>query len=105
MQNQMIAKIYGKSNKFVINPNNSTGGNSYLNDQYKKPKIQHMKDLIRQNKSQKQSESSVNGNNANGGISTGNSVNHSVSGKEGSSNKPTSKKIKIDNAKIKNMQM
>ena len=104
MQNQMIAKIYGKSNKFVINPN-STGGNSYLNDQYKKPKIQHMKDLIRQNKSQKQSESSVNGNNGNGGISTGNSVNHSVSGKEGSSNKPTSKKIKIDNAKIKNMQM
>lgn len=64
-----------------------------------------MKDLIRQNKSQKQSESSVNGNNANGGISTGNSVNHSVNGKEGSSNKPTSKKIKIDNAKIKNMQM
>ena len=42
----MIAKIYGKSNKFVINPN-SSGGNSYLNDQYKKPKIQHMKDLIR----------------------------------------------------------
>ena len=42
--NQMIAKIYGKSTKFVIN----NQSNTYINDQYKKPKIQHMKDIIRQ---------------------------------------------------------
>jgi hypothetical protein len=43
--NQMIAKIYGKSTKFVIS---STANSTYINDQYKKPKIQHMKDIIRQ---------------------------------------------------------
>lgn len=38
--NQMIAKIYGKSNKFVVNHHHGTGsGSSHLNDQYKKPKI------------------------------------------------------------------
>ena len=46
----MIAKIYGRSNKFVMGGNNGCA-NSNLNDQYKKPKIQHMKDLIRQGKS------------------------------------------------------
>jgi hypothetical protein len=34
--NQMIAKIYGKSTKFVVN---NSGNGSYINDQYKKPKI------------------------------------------------------------------
>lgn len=37
----MIAKIYGKSTKFVHHNNN-------LNDQYKKPKLHHMKEIIRQ---------------------------------------------------------
>jgi len=37
----MIAKIYGKSNKFVHH-----GAN--LNDQYKKPKVHHMKEILRQ---------------------------------------------------------
>jgi hypothetical protein len=38
--NQMIAKIYGKSNKFVVNHHHgSSSGNHHLNDQYKKPKI------------------------------------------------------------------
>ena len=46
----MIAKIYGRSNKLVMGGNNG-GAISNLNDQYKKPKIQHMKDLIRQGKS------------------------------------------------------
>ena len=46
----MIAKIYGKSTKFVVN---NTWNESYINDQYKRPKIQHMKDIIRQKTVQK----------------------------------------------------
>ena len=46
----MIAKIYGKSTKFVVS---GTSNGNYINDQYKKPKIQHMKDIIRQKTVQK----------------------------------------------------
>ena len=51
----MLAKIYGKSTKFVVNSSNN-GGNT--NDQYKKPKIQHMKDIIRQKTAQKSDKKS-----------------------------------------------
>lgn len=53
-QNQMIAKIYGRSNKFVINHHG--GGNGGFNDQYKKPKIHHMKEIVRQKSSQQKQE-------------------------------------------------
>ena len=48
--NQMLAKIYGKSTKFVVNSSTNSG---HVNDQYKKPKIQHMKEIIRQKTAQK----------------------------------------------------
>jgi len=35
----MIAKIYGKSTKFVQN--------NKVSDQYKKPKVHHMKEILR----------------------------------------------------------
>jgi hypothetical protein len=41
----MIAKIYGRSNKFVIN--HHTGANANSNDQYKKPKMSHMKEIVK----------------------------------------------------------
>lgn len=50
----MIAKIYGRSNKFVINHHG--GGNGGFNDQYKKPKIHHMKEIVRQKSSQQKQE-------------------------------------------------
>lgn len=46
----MIAKIYGRSNKIVIS--HHSGGSGNYNDQYKKPKIHHMKEIMRQKSNQ-----------------------------------------------------
>lgn len=50
----MIAKIYGKSNKLTHH-----GG--AMNDNYKKPKVHHMKEILRQKTNQQKQRPDASG--------------------------------------------
>jgi hypothetical protein len=100
----MIAKIYGRSNKFVIN--HPSGGSGSFNDQYKKPKIHHMKEIMRQKTTQSKPEvkpARVAAPPTQGPPAQSTQpdlVNHAVPATPGAQGNIL-KKIKVDNARLK----
>lgn len=100
----MIAKIYGRSNKFVIN--HHSGGSGSFADQYKKPKVHHMKEIMRQKSTQQKQE--VKPVRATAPSSQGTAQPASELQSTGAMTQATQgnilKKIKVDNARLKSFQ-